>query len=135
MPPPPPRHRPYPLQRPSGGPRKSGTAGRREGPASLRLSSPDGPDAAATGVGAFDSRAVFKQLVREQTTVKEAGGPSAEGADRKKKPEEAQVAQIRLCILLFLRFLESLDCVLDRFLVSVEQVKSSHAVELVIREI
>ncbi|KAI5002451.1 hypothetical protein ZWY2020_027101 [Hordeum vulgare] len=54
-------------------------------------SSPDGADAAAAGVGEFDSRAMFQQLVREQTTVKEAGGPSVEGASRKKKPKEAQV--------------------------------------------
>ncbi|XP_037471695.1 OVARIAN TUMOR DOMAIN-containing deubiquitinating enzyme 1-like [Triticum dicoccoides] len=54
-------------------------------------SSPEDADAAASGARPFDSTAVFQQLLREQTAIKEAGGPLAEGAGKKKKPEEAQV--------------------------------------------
>uniref|UniRef100_A0A453GIY3 Uncharacterized protein n=2 Tax=Aegilops tauschii subsp. strangulata TaxID=200361 RepID=A0A453GIY3_AEGTS len=54
-------------------------------------SSPEDADAAASGARPFDSTAVFQQLLREQTATKEAGGPLAEGAGKKKKPEEAQV--------------------------------------------
>lgn len=39
----------------------------------------------------FDCRLAFQQMLQEQTAIKEAGGPLAEGAGKKKKPEEAQV--------------------------------------------
>ncbi|XP_037482518.1 trinucleotide repeat-containing gene 18 protein-like [Triticum dicoccoides] len=53
-------------------------------------SSPEDADAAASGARPFDSTAVFQQLLREQTAIKEAGGSLAEGTSKKKKPE-AQV--------------------------------------------
>uniref|UniRef100_A0A453GJ47 Uncharacterized protein n=1 Tax=Aegilops tauschii subsp. strangulata TaxID=200361 RepID=A0A453GJ47_AEGTS len=59
-------------------------------PSSTGSSSENG-DAAASGAGPFDCRLAFQQMLQEQTAIKEAGGPLAEGAGKKKKPEEAQV--------------------------------------------
>uniref|UniRef100_M8BBE2 Uncharacterized protein n=1 Tax=Aegilops tauschii TaxID=37682 RepID=M8BBE2_AEGTA len=92
---------------------------------------PENGDAAASGAGPFDCRLAFQQMLQEQTAIKEAGGPLAEGAGKKKKPEEAQVmARISLLRHSVVSWgsWKSLKCVLERFLVSVEQVKSSHAI-------
>lgn len=60
-------------------------------PPSSAGSSSDSEDGAASGAGPFDCRLAFQQMLQEQTAIKEAGGPLAEGAGKKKKPEEAQV--------------------------------------------
>ncbi|VAH84633.1 unnamed protein product [Triticum turgidum subsp. durum] len=70
-------------------------------------------------------------MLQKQTAIKEAGGPLAEGAGKKKRPEEAQVmariSRSRHSVVSWGSW-KSLKCVLERFLVSVEQVKSSHAI-------
>ncbi|XBI31912.1 hypothetical protein VPH35_055430 [Triticum aestivum] len=48
-------------------------------------------DAAASEAGPFDCRLAFQQMLQKQTAIKEAGGPLAEGAGKKKRPEDAQV--------------------------------------------
>uniref|UniRef100_A0A8R7PYA7 Ubiquitinyl hydrolase 1 n=1 Tax=Triticum urartu TaxID=4572 RepID=A0A8R7PYA7_TRIUA len=60
-------------------------------PPSSDSSSPDGADAAAAGAGPFNCSVVFQQMLQEQTAIKEAGGPLAEGAGKRKRPEKAQV--------------------------------------------